>query len=91
MDNFEAAEIQPVDMSMQVVKEVGAKLLVDMAEFIGENPQFVVNGFIKSGITGALDQIADNDEEDTSLEDDTSDYDSFTDTNSNGDSDKFDA
>ena len=87
MDDFEAAEIQPVDLSMQVVKEVGAKWLVDMAEFISENPQFVVNVFIKSG---ALDQIADSDEEDTSL-DDTSDYDSFTDTDSDGDSDEFDA
>ena len=89
MDDFEAAEIQPVDLSMQVVKEVGAKWLVDMAEFISENPQFVVNVFIKSEITGALDQIADSDEEDTSL-DDTSDYDSFTDTDSDGDSDEFD-
>ena len=54
-----------------------------------------MNVFIKSEITGALDQIADSDEEDTSLDDtsldDTSDYDSFTDTDSDGDSDEFDA
>lgn len=88
MDDFAAVEIQPIDLSMQVVKEVGAKWLVDMAEFINENPQFVVNGFIKSGITGALDQIADDDdeeEEDTAIEVDSSDYDSFSDSDEDSD------
>ena len=32
-----------------------AKWLVQMAEYFSENPQFVVNGFIRAGITSALD------------------------------------
>ena len=41
-DELEAAEIQPIDMHMQVVKEVGAKWMVEMAEYISDNPQFIV-------------------------------------------------
>ena len=42
---------------MTVLKEVGAKWLVEMAEHFEENPQIIVNGFIRSGITGALDGV----------------------------------
>ena len=39
MDHLLVAEIQPIDLSMQVVKRIGAKWLVDMAEYISDNPQ----------------------------------------------------
>ena len=45
---------------MQVVKQI-AKWLVDMAKYISDNPQFIVNGFIRSGITGALDGVVQDD------------------------------
>ena len=35
-----------------------------MADYVCENPQFIVNGFIKSGITGALDGTHTSDSED---------------------------
>ena len=33
-----------------------------MAQYIMDNPQFIVNGFIRSGITSALDGIEDDDD-----------------------------
>ena len=62
---IESCEIKPIDLSMSVLKEVGAKWLVEMAEYFQENPRIIVNGFIRSGITGALDGV-----EDDNLEDD---------------------
>ena len=37
-----------------MVKEIGTKWLVDMAKYIGDNSQFIVNGFIHAGIAKAL-------------------------------------
>ena len=52
--------LEPVDLSLPSMKELGAKWLTGMAEYLAANPQFAVNGFIRSGITNALDHI-DND------------------------------
>ena len=38
---------------MPILKEIGAQWLLEMAEYISENPQFIVNGFIRSRITRA--------------------------------------
>ena len=47
---------------MPVLKELGAKWLVEMADYVADNPQFIVNGFVWTGITTALDnQEEDND------------------------------
>ena len=40
---------------MAVVKELSAHWLVEMAEYIADDPQFVVNGFQRPGISSALD------------------------------------
>ena len=53
--DVDMADIQPIDLRMTVLKEVGAKWLTRMAEYFEENPRIIVNGFIKSGITAALD------------------------------------
>ena len=37
------------------IKELGAKWLVEMSEYISNNPQFITSGFIRSGITDVLD------------------------------------
>ena len=42
------------------MKELGAKWLTDMAEYLTSNPQFIVNGFIRSGISHALDHSSEN-------------------------------
>ena len=53
--DLESLELQPINLSLPEMKEMGAKWLVDMASYISDNPQLVVNGFIHSGIAGALD------------------------------------
>ena len=35
-----------------------------MAEYIRDNPQFIVNGFVRSGITEALDGTTQDEDED---------------------------
>lgn len=55
VSDFESAEIQPVDLSMAVVKELSACWLVEMAKYIADNPQFIVHGFQRPGIASALD------------------------------------
>lgn len=73
-----SAEIVPVSLSMPVLKEVGAKWFVEMFEYISDNPQIIVNGFIRAGICGALDVVASEDsgDVDDSSEESVEDYDS---------------
>ena len=49
---------------MVSVKELSAKWLVEMSEYIANNPQFIVSGFRHSGISGTLGrcQTEDNSE-----------------------------
>ncbi len=55
--DLEALELEPINLGLPALKEIGAKWLVDMAAYISDNPQTIVNGFIHSGITGALDGL----------------------------------
>ena len=59
IDDLESTEIQPINLGMPVLKEVSAKWLVEMVEYITNNPQFIVNGFIRSGISSAIDGVVD--------------------------------
>ena len=54
--DIDSVELQPIDLSLPLLKELGAKWLVEMFEYITSNPQIVVNGFVKSGIPSALDK-----------------------------------
>ena len=47
--------LQPVNMSFPVVKELNAKWLVGMFDYICEHPHVIVNGFIRAGIAAAFD------------------------------------
>ena len=86
--DLEAAELEPIDMSMPVMKEIGAQWLVEMASYIRDNPQFIVNGFVRSGFTGAIDELHDCDDEADKCDEEPhnfeseseSDYPYFTDT-----------
>ena len=59
MDDLESTEIQPINLGMPILKEVSAKWLVGMVEYITSNLQFIVNGFIRSGISSAIDGVVD--------------------------------
>ena len=58
-------------ISLPVIKELGTKWMVETAEYISENPQFITNGFIQAGIAGALDGV---EEEAIKMNEDQADY-----------------
>ena len=37
------------------MKEIGSKWLVDAADYISNNPHIIVNGFVHTGISSALE------------------------------------
>ena len=45
----------PVNLGLPMLKELGAKWLVEVANYFAQNPQMVVNGFVRAGITGVYD------------------------------------
>ena len=47
-------QAQPVNLTAAAMKAVGGKWLVEMYEYISSNPQIVVNGFHKAGISNAI-------------------------------------
>ena len=55
ISDIESVVIEPVNLSMAAIKELSAKWLVDMSDYIADNPQFIVKGFQRAGISHALD------------------------------------
>lgn len=51
----DASKLKSVDLGLPMLKELGAKWLIDVADYFAQNPQIVVNGFIRAGITSAYD------------------------------------
>lgn len=56
ISDVESAEIQPVNLCM-AVKETSAHWLVEMAAYIADNPQIIVNGF-RPGISSGGQVVA---------------------------------
>ena len=83
--DIESAELQPINLGMPVLKELGAKWMVEMAEYFGENLQIVVNGFVKAGIAGALDGHIDCGLEEKNVREDKSESEEY-DSDPDGDS-----
>ena len=55
-------EVEPIDLGLPILKELGdAGWLIEMGTYISQNPQFIVNGFVKAGISTALDEIEESD------------------------------
>ena len=77
--DIESTELQPISMGLPTMKELGAKWLVEVAQHFSENPQIIVNGFIKAGIAGALDSNEDGANEEGQDESDNEDDESSDD------------
>ena len=58
---------EPVDLSLAIMKHISTNRLVEMWEYIVDNPQFVVNGFITSENSCALDGVTSDDKLDDLL------------------------
>ena len=41
-----ATELEPINLGLPMLKELGAKWLVQMSEYFADNPHIIVNGFI---------------------------------------------
>ena len=41
-------DLQPVSLGLPVLKELGAQWMVEMADYFMENPQIIVNGFVRA-------------------------------------------
>ena len=59
--DFSTAGLNPVYLSMAAMKEITGQWLVGMYEYISNNLDFIVNGFLHSGISKALNGIIDDD------------------------------
>ena len=53
--DWEKVMLDPVNLSMLLLRELGAGWLVQMAEYLADNPEIIVNGFIRSGILSSID------------------------------------
>lgn len=68
-NDIESTDLQSINLGLPMMKELGAKWMVDMAQYLADNPWIIVNGFIKAGIIAALDghmDIQDEPENDNS-------------------------
>ena len=65
-------ELQPIDLCLPVLRKLGAKWLVEMAQYVGNNPDFIVKGFLRAGISRALDDTESDDEDCNSVGDGSS-------------------
>ena len=59
--DIESVELEAIDLGLGNLKEIRGKWMVNMGSYIASNLQFTVNGFLKSGISGALDGHDDTD------------------------------
>ena len=64
---IEDVTLDPADLSLTNMKNIGAKLLVEAAKYIADNTQLIVNGFNRAGICQALDGQSSDDELDEFL------------------------
>ena len=66
--DIKSIDLQPINLSLPVLKKLGAKWMVQMAEYFAMNPQIIVNWFVQARITGALNGHTDKQEEESNTE-----------------------
>ena len=49
----DSSTIQPVDLSLAVVKPLGARWMIKLFDYMKQNPNIIRNGFNKAGIISA--------------------------------------
>ena len=86
--DHEAGGLQPINLQLPIMKELRVKRLEDMFDYISDNPQIIILGFLSSDSTYALDGW-DQEIEDTlsSFTFEFSDWDEFEDTESSSSED----
>ena len=56
-EDMENIALETVDLSLARVKEVGATWLVEASDHVRDNSSFIVNGFRRSGVIAAIDEV----------------------------------
>ena len=59
--DIEEQQLQPVDLFLLALRELGAKQLVEMAGYISKNPCFIVQGFQHSKVSDGINSEDDTD------------------------------
>ena len=67
-------QVPSVDLSMAVMKHIGAKWLDEMHSYIKDNPQLIVNGFLKAGVPQAIDSFYEEESDEPEDCDDEADF-----------------
>ena len=83
--DIKSAKLQPINLGMPVLKELSVKWMVEMSEYSYENPQIIINGFVKAGVAGALEGSIDCGTEEENGREDKSESEEY-DSNPDGDS-----
>ena len=65
----------PINLHLPVLKELGARWLVEMPDYFQDNPQIIVNRFARSGIARTLGGVEDEDAHHCETEDTEDDLD----------------
>ena len=52
--------LEPINLGLPIVKELGARWLLQMTKYFKENPQTIVSGFLWVGKVGDLDHASNN-------------------------------
>ena len=72
-------ELDPITLGLPMMKEAVAGWLVEMFQYFQENPQIIVNGFLRTGICKALDSNNGSEDNDyTDASDSESEFDDET-------------
>ena len=75
--DIETAVLQPINLGLPALKELGVKWMVEVADYYGENPQTVINGFVQA-LEGQGSQDS-NIDSGTERETDSEEYESYSD------------
>ena len=85
--NSASDQLDPVNLSLPVMKELCSKWILEMFEYISANPQMIVKGFIRAGISRALDKESNHAD---SVTDDVISEQDFSESSSDNDTDSDD-
>ena len=59
--DIDSVQLQPVDLSMAQIKKLSGQWLVEMHDYTASHSNFIVNGFVQSGITQVLSESTSSD------------------------------
>ena len=86
---MDSTELEPISLNLPCLKVLSAKWIIAAVDHVADNPQIVVHGFIRAGITALLgaEEVTSGKKSSKMVECINSETDSETDSEDNGLSD----